>query len=135
MHTIARVNRVGGGKTNGLIIDYNGMINSLRKALATFAMGDRDDKLQVENGDEAGYLQDDDEGIAEYAASIRHATEFLADLRFELQRMPRGLLPGPRNGESRAPSSTDLPQLAWQVEGFGRFIGGREGTFRRQVSL
>lgn len=41
MQAIARVNRVGGGKKHGLIIDYNGMIKSLRRALATFAQGDR----------------------------------------------------------------------------------------------
>ncbi|MBS0495300.1 MAG: type I restriction endonuclease subunit R, partial [Proteobacteria bacterium] len=35
MQAIARVNRVGGGKKHGLIIDYNGMIKSLRRALAT----------------------------------------------------------------------------------------------------
>ncbi|MDD5778606.1 MAG: type I restriction endonuclease subunit R, partial [Candidatus Thermoplasmatota archaeon] len=33
MQAIARVNRVGGGKKNGLIIDYNGMLKSLRQAL------------------------------------------------------------------------------------------------------
>jgi hypothetical protein len=41
MQAIARVNRVGGGKKHGLIIDYNGMLKSLRRALATFAQGDR----------------------------------------------------------------------------------------------
>ena len=40
MQAIARVNRVSGGKKNGLIIDYNGMLKSLRQALATFAQGD-----------------------------------------------------------------------------------------------
>jgi type I restriction enzyme R subunit len=39
MQAIARVNRVGGGKKHGLIIDYNGMLKSLRKALATFRPG------------------------------------------------------------------------------------------------
>lgn len=29
MQAIARVNRVGGGKKHGLIIDYNGMLKSL----------------------------------------------------------------------------------------------------------
>ena len=41
MQAIARVNRVGCGKKHGLIIDYNGMLKSLCKALATFAQGDR----------------------------------------------------------------------------------------------
>ena len=85
MQAIARVNRVGGGKANGLIIDYNGMIKSLRKALATFAQGDRGGRVEVGEGEDSGYLEDDSQGIAEYAESIRHATEFLADLGFELQ--------------------------------------------------
>ena len=37
MQTIARANRVYEGKTNGLIIDYNGILRNLRQALATFA--------------------------------------------------------------------------------------------------
>ncbi|MFT3755286.1 MAG: type I restriction endonuclease subunit R [Pseudoxanthomonas sp.] len=85
MQAIARVNRVGGGKANGLIIDYNGMMKSLRKALATFAQGDRNDQLQVREGEDSGYLEDDAEGIVEYAASIQHAVEFLADLGIELE--------------------------------------------------
>ncbi|MDI1231315.1 MAG: type I restriction endonuclease subunit R [Methylobacter sp.] len=40
MQAIARVNRVAANKKNGLVIDYNGMLKSLRKALATFAQGD-----------------------------------------------------------------------------------------------
>lgn len=37
MQAIARANRVYEGKANGLIVDYNGMLKSLRKALATYA--------------------------------------------------------------------------------------------------
>ena len=46
MQAIARANRVREGKTNGLIVDYCGILKNLRKALATFAgVGDmgRDD--------------------------------------------------------------------------------------------
>lgn len=39
MQAIARANRVGGGKKHGLIVDYNGMLQSLRKALSVFAVG------------------------------------------------------------------------------------------------
>lgn len=81
MQAIARVNRVGGGKANGLIIDYNGMIKSLRKALATFAQGDR---TEVGEGEDAGYLEDDAEGLAEYAQSLQQAIEFLSDLGLDL---------------------------------------------------
>jgi type I site-specific restriction-modification system R (restriction) subunit len=37
---IARANRVYPGKDFGLIVDYNGMLASLRAALAQYALGD-----------------------------------------------------------------------------------------------
>lgn len=84
MQAIARVNRVGGGKANGLIIDYNGMIKSLRKALSTFAQGDR---TEFKDGSDPGYLEDDSEGVAEYAQSLNQAVEFLSDLGFDLDEV------------------------------------------------
>ncbi len=40
MQAIARANRVWPGKDFGLIVDYNGMLRSLRAALAQYALGD-----------------------------------------------------------------------------------------------
>ena len=40
MQAIARANRVYPGKDFGLIVDYNGMLKSLREALAQYAFGD-----------------------------------------------------------------------------------------------
>jgi type I restriction enzyme R subunit len=40
MQAIARANRVYPGKDFGLIVDYNGMMKSLRQALAQYALGD-----------------------------------------------------------------------------------------------
>lgn len=40
MQAIARANRVYPGKDFGLIVDYNGMLKSLRQALADYALGD-----------------------------------------------------------------------------------------------
>lgn len=40
MQAIARANRVYPGKDFGLIVDYNGMLTSLREALAQYAVGD-----------------------------------------------------------------------------------------------
>ena len=40
MQAIARANRVYPGKDFGLIVDYNGMLKSLREALAQYAVGD-----------------------------------------------------------------------------------------------
>lgn len=36
MQTIARANRVSEGKSNGLIVDYIGIVKALRKALADY---------------------------------------------------------------------------------------------------
>lgn len=65
MQAIARVNRVGGGKKHGPIIDYNGMIRSLRRALATFAQGDRAGTGKGEA--EQDTVRDDAKALAEYA--------------------------------------------------------------------
>jgi type I restriction enzyme R subunit len=44
MQAIARANRVYPGKDFGLIVDYNGMLKSLRAALAKYALGDEGDE-------------------------------------------------------------------------------------------
>ncbi len=80
MQAIARVNRIGGGKKNGLIIDYNGMLKSLRKALATFAQGGKKDE-----GKEV--LREDAEALVEYGRSIREAQDFLAGCGFNLDAL------------------------------------------------
>lgn len=82
MQAIARVNRVGGGKKHGLIIDYNGMLKSLRRALATFAQGDRAGTGKGEG--EQDTVRDDVEALAEYAGSLRQARDYLAGHGFNL---------------------------------------------------
>ncbi len=51
MQAIARANRVYPGKDFGLIVDYNGMLKSLREALAQYALGDDED-----DGDDGGEI-------------------------------------------------------------------------------
>jgi type I restriction enzyme R subunit len=85
MQAIARVNRVGGGKKHGLIIDYNGMIKSLRRALATFAQGDRAGTGKGEA--EQDTVRDDAEALAEYVNSLQAARDFLTDLGFDLDAL------------------------------------------------
>lgn len=43
MQAIARANRVYPGKSCGVIVDYNGVLKSLREALAQYAVGDEDE--------------------------------------------------------------------------------------------
>jgi type I restriction enzyme R subunit len=85
MQAIARVNRVGGGKKHGLIIDYNGMLKSLRKALATFAQGDRAGTGKGEG--EQDTVRDDNEALAEYRQSLLAARDLLSDLGFDLDAL------------------------------------------------
>ena len=85
MQAIARVNRVGGGKKHGLIIDYNGMIKSLRRALATFAQGDRAGTGKGEG--EQDTVRDDAEALAEYANSLKAASDFLTGLGYDLDAL------------------------------------------------
>jgi len=49
MQAITRANRIFPGKECGVIVDYNGMLKSLREALAQYAAGDDDEG--GENGD------------------------------------------------------------------------------------
>ncbi|MDD4881224.1 MAG: HsdR family type I site-specific deoxyribonuclease, partial [Gallionellaceae bacterium] len=80
MQAIARVNRVAAHKKNGLIIDYNGMLKSLRKALATFAQGDR-------GGPVVDPLRDDSQALADYADAIAKGRAHLAGLGYALERL------------------------------------------------
>jgi len=79
MQAIARVNRVAAHKKNGLIIDYNGMLKSLRKALATYAQGDKSIP--------ADPLLDEDQALAEYASAIDKVQTYLNTIGFNLNRL------------------------------------------------
>ena len=81
MQAIARVNRVAAHKKNGLIIDYNGMLKSLRKALATFAQGDKNDG----GTDGTDPLFDEVQALAEYAAAIAKVQAHLTSVGFDLK--------------------------------------------------
>lgn len=49
MQAIARANRIYPGKSCGVIVDYNGMLKSLREALAQYALGDEDAKDEADD--------------------------------------------------------------------------------------
>ncbi len=75
MQAIARANRVSDGKTNGLIVDYCGILKSLRKALATFA-GARDDGSDDDNVDPT---RPNDELLGDLIEAIAVTRRFLTD--------------------------------------------------------
>jgi type I restriction enzyme R subunit len=81
MQAIARVNRVAAHKKNGLVIDYNGMLKSLREALATYGQGDK--------GVQADPLLDEDQALADYAAAIGLVQAHLATLGYPLNDLVR----------------------------------------------
>lgn len=80
MQAIARVNRVYKDKKSGWVVDYNGMVRSLRKALATFATRSEG----ALNADAVDPLEDDQIALADYAASVSAARAHVESLGFDL---------------------------------------------------
>ncbi|MHB1032965.1 MAG: type I restriction enzyme endonuclease domain-containing protein [Pirellulaceae bacterium] len=82
MQAIARANRVYPGKDRGVIVDYNGMLKSLREALAQYALGEGDDG---DGGTEI--VQPIDELVAALVEAIEAAESHLRRLGFEPDRL------------------------------------------------
>lgn len=78
MQTIARANRVSEGKSNGLIIDYIGIVKALRKALADYT-------ANVGGKGGTDPTVDKDELIARIIETIAKAKAFLSENDFNLQ--------------------------------------------------
>lgn len=80
MQTIARANRVSEGKSNGLIIDYIGIVKALRKALADYT---------ANAGGNGGSdpTADKDELIARIIETIGKADAFLSKNDFDLEML------------------------------------------------
>ncbi|MGE3729355.1 MAG: type I restriction endonuclease subunit R [Lysobacterales bacterium] len=82
MQAIARANRVFPGKDCGVIADYNGMLKSLRAALAQYALGDGDES------DGAGDLVAPiEELVASLLEAIDAAEQHLLGLGFDATRL------------------------------------------------
>ena len=81
MQTIARANRVAEGKTNGLIIDYMGIVKALRQALADYTANPE--------GGEGGNdpTIDKKELIKQVMETMAAATTFLKEHGFELKEL------------------------------------------------
>lgn len=80
MQTIARANRVSEGKSNGLIIDYIGIVKALRKALADYT---------ANAGGNGGSdpTVDKDELITRIIETINKAVAFLHAKNFDLETL------------------------------------------------
>lgn len=77
MQAIARANRVSEGKSNGLIVDYIGVVKALRKALADYTR----DPAQGAGGDP---VMDKDELVERIMALLSEIEAFLAERGFHL---------------------------------------------------
>ena len=80
MQTIARANRVSEGKSNGLIVDYIGIVKALRKALADYT-------ANVGGDGGSDPTIDKDALIARIYETIDKAKAFLVEHDFILQRL------------------------------------------------
>lgn len=79
MQTIARANRVAEGKSNGLIIDYIGIVKALRKALADYTAN--------RGGKGSDPTIDKDELIKRIEDDISKAKAFLKEHGFEITEL------------------------------------------------
>ena len=79
MQAIARANRVYPGKDFGLIVDYNGMLKSLREALAQYALGD--------GAGEAEIVAPIEERVAALADAIAVTEAYLLSLGFDSSKL------------------------------------------------
>lgn len=80
MQTIARANRVAEGKSNGLIIDYIGIVKALRKALADYT-------ANIQSGTGTDPTVDKEELIARIIETIGKTKLFLANNKFDLHML------------------------------------------------
>ena len=80
MQTIARANRVSEGKSNGLIVDYIGIVKALRKALADYT-------ANVGGNGGTDPTVDKEKLIARIIETIGKAKLFLAENDFDLQML------------------------------------------------
>jgi type I restriction enzyme R subunit len=86
MQAIARANRIYPGKTEGVIVDYNGMLKSLREALAQYALGD-DDGETGGGGGGGGIVTPIEAYLAAFLQALEAAENHLKRLGFDPARL------------------------------------------------
>jgi type I restriction enzyme R subunit len=91
MQAIARANRIYGDKDCGIIVDYNGVLKSLREALAQYAIGDPGDEGGGGGGGGGGQGPQIVTPIEELLASLEDAIsqteKYLLDRKFDVARL------------------------------------------------
>lgn len=80
MQTIARANRVCDGKSNGLVVDYIGVVKALRKALAEYTSGKGGNPGEDPTPDKS-------ELIAKIKSTIENIDSYMAEHGFSLDSL------------------------------------------------
>lgn len=83
MQAIARANRIYPGKDCGVIVDYNGMLKSLREAFAQYAVGDGDEGGGGSGDGETEIVAPIEELVKALVQSIEAAESHLRNLGFD----------------------------------------------------
>jgi type I restriction enzyme, R subunit len=81
MQAIARANRIYANKDFGLIVDYNGMLKSLREAMSQYALGD---DAQTNTHDVAGPIA---ERVVALQDAIEEVEKHLLGIGFDAKRL------------------------------------------------
>lgn len=81
MQTIARANRVAEGKSNGLVVDYIGIVKALRQALADYTANPEDNAVSPDP------TVDKNELIKRVAETLSAAEALLGEHDFQLQKL------------------------------------------------
>ena len=79
MQAIARANRVDTGKTNGLIVDYIGIVKQLREAMARYTSKKTSTQTDV--------VLDKSELFAQISQMVTQIKEFLRELGYDFDRL------------------------------------------------
>jgi type I restriction enzyme R subunit len=85
MQAIARANRVNEGKTNGLVVDYCGVLRNLRKALAVFAGRADAGHGGTDSDSELDPTRPDEELLEELDNAVSMVNEFLKERNSSLK--------------------------------------------------
>ncbi len=93
MQAIARANRVYPGKDFGLIVDYNGMLKSLREALAQYALGTDENPQDI--------VMPIEERVRALVDAIEETETHLLRLGFDSKRLIRSERLYPDRGHQR----------------------------------
>lgn len=87
MQAIARANRRAEGKNNGHIVDYNGMLKSLRAALATYGEGGIDPGGDGTGGDDPPAEEVEAALTEAFVAAIDACEEHLTNCGFAIEKL------------------------------------------------